>query len=157
MTNAVFADFTLCCLKRFTDNSKGLSASIFRINSKESGGSTLLRHSRVCILEDSHPCIHRCDNLKSDRFLSHFLKSKIRLIIWFCNISILMRGGMHWFSYTVTLHFKRSRDSSVGIATGWTRIKRQVCEADHSLPFTAEVKYGGAIPPLLNMSSWKSA
>jgi hypothetical protein len=32
-------------------------------------------------------------------------------------------------------------------------IKRPGLEADHSPPSTAEVKNGGAIPPLLNMSS----
>jgi hypothetical protein len=33
-------------------------------------------------------------------------------------------------------------------------IKRQMCEADHTLPFSAGVKNGGAIPPLLHTSSW---
>jgi hypothetical protein len=85
-----------------------------------------------------------------------------------------------------------SRDSSVGIATGWTvgaqfparerdysllhsvqtgsgvhpasypmdtgalypGVKPPVHEADHSLPFVAEVENGGAIPPLPHTSSW---
>jgi hypothetical protein len=36
-------------------------------------------------------------------------------------------------------------------------VKRPGREADHSLPSSAEVKKGGAIPPLPNMSSWLSA
>jgi hypothetical protein len=36
-------------------------------------------------------------------------------------------------------------------------IKRQEREADHSPPSSAEVKNGGAIPPLLRMSSWRGA
>jgi hypothetical protein len=37
------------------------------------------------------------------------------------------------------------------------RIKREGCEADHSLPSSAEVKNGEAITPLLHTSSWRSA
>jgi hypothetical protein len=33
-------------------------------------------------------------------------------------------------------------------------VKRPGCEADHSPPSSAEVKNGGAIPPLPHMSSW---
>jgi hypothetical protein len=43
------------------------------------------------------------------------------------------------------------RDSSVGIAmaAGWTTgVKRPGSEADHSPPSSAEVKNGGAMPPL---------
>jgi hypothetical protein len=36
-------------------------------------------------------------------------------------------------------------------------VKRLGREADHSLPSRAEVKNGGAIPPLHRMSSWHSA
>jgi hypothetical protein len=36
-------------------------------------------------------------------------------------------------------------------------IKQQGREADHSYPSSAEVKNGGAIPPLLHRSSWRSA
>jgi hypothetical protein len=36
-------------------------------------------------------------------------------------------------------------------------IKLQGREADHSPPSSAEVKEGGAIPPLLHMSSWHTA
>jgi hypothetical protein len=36
-------------------------------------------------------------------------------------------------------------------------IKRQGREADHSPSTTAEVKKGGATPPLPHMSSWQSA
>jgi hypothetical protein len=36
-------------------------------------------------------------------------------------------------------------------------VKRPGREADHSPPSSAEVKNGGAIPPLPNMSSWHSA
>jgi hypothetical protein len=35
--------------------------------------------------------------------------------------------------------------------------KRPGREADHSSPSSAEVKNGGAIPPLPHMSSWHSA
>jgi hypothetical protein len=37
------------------------------------------------------------------------------------------------------------------------RLKRPGREADHSPPSSAEVKNGGAIPPLPYMSSWHSA
>jgi hypothetical protein len=37
------------------------------------------------------------------------------------------------------------------------RLKRPGSEAGHSLPFSAKVKNGGAIPPLIHMSSWHSA
>jgi hypothetical protein len=75
-----------------------------------------------------------------------------------------------------------SRDSSVGIATGYglhgpgsipgrvsflsysrrpdhpevgsTGVKRQRRESDHSPPSSAEVKKAGAIPPLPHASSW---
>jgi hypothetical protein len=91
-------------------------------------------------------------------------------------------------SFTVHYHSPRSRDSSFGIATGWTAlvrfpavqdfsllhsaqtgsgaqwlpgaisqgVNRQGHEADHSPPSSAEVKKGGAIPPLPHMSSWHS-
>jgi hypothetical protein len=36
-------------------------------------------------------------------------------------------------------------------------VKRQGRKADHSPPSIAEVKKGGAIPPLSRMSSWHSA
>jgi hypothetical protein len=36
-------------------------------------------------------------------------------------------------------------------------VKRQGHEADHSPPSNAEVKNGGAIPPVLHMSSWHNA
>jgi hypothetical protein len=36
-------------------------------------------------------------------------------------------------------------------------VKRQGPEADHSPPSSAEVKNGGAIPPLPHMFSWHSA
>jgi hypothetical protein len=64
---------------------------------------------------------------------------------------------MPWFIYTVTLYFKVSRDSSVGITTGWTGIKRPRREADHLPACTAEVKNAVAIPPLPSMSSWHNA
>jgi hypothetical protein len=35
-------------------------------------------------------------------------------------------------------------------------VKRQGREVDHSPPTSADVKNGGAIPPLLRMSSWRS-
>jgi hypothetical protein len=38
-----------------------------------------------------------------------------------------------------------------------TGVKRLGREADHSPPFCAEVKNGGAIPPFPHMSSWHSA
>jgi hypothetical protein len=38
-----------------------------------------------------------------------------------------------------------------------TGVKRQRREADHSPPFNGEVKEGGVIAPLSNMSSWHSA
>jgi hypothetical protein len=34
-------------------------------------------------------------------------------------------------------------------------IKRQGCEADHSPPSSAEVKNGGAIPPLPDTFLWR--
>jgi hypothetical protein len=37
------------------------------------------------------------------------------------------------------------------------RVKRPGREADHSLPSSAEVKNGGATPPLPHMPSWRSA
>jgi hypothetical protein len=36
-------------------------------------------------------------------------------------------------------------------------VKMPVREADHSPPSSAEVKNGGAIPPLSHMSSWHGA
>jgi hypothetical protein len=36
-------------------------------------------------------------------------------------------------------------------------VKRPGFEADHSPPASAEVKDGGAIPPLSHMSSWYDA
>jgi hypothetical protein len=36
-------------------------------------------------------------------------------------------------------------------------VKGQGREADHSLPSSAEVKNGGAIPPLPSTSSWRGA
>jgi hypothetical protein len=36
-------------------------------------------------------------------------------------------------------------------------VKRPGRESDHSLPSSAEVKNGGAIPPLPHTSSWRSA
>jgi hypothetical protein len=36
-------------------------------------------------------------------------------------------------------------------------LKKPGCEADHSPPSSAEVKNGGAIPPLPCMTSWHSA
>jgi hypothetical protein len=36
-------------------------------------------------------------------------------------------------------------------------VKRPVREADHSLPSSAEVKNGGAVPPLTHTSSWCGA
>jgi hypothetical protein len=36
-------------------------------------------------------------------------------------------------------------------------VKRQEREADHLPPSSAEVKKGGAIPPLPHISSWRSA
>jgi hypothetical protein len=36
-------------------------------------------------------------------------------------------------------------------------VKQQGYEADYSPPSSAEIKHGGAIPPLLNMSSWCGA
>jgi hypothetical protein len=36
-------------------------------------------------------------------------------------------------------------------------LKRPAREADYSPPFNAEVKNGGAIPPLPHISSWLSA
>jgi hypothetical protein len=41
--------------------------------------------------------------------------------------------------------------ASCPIRTGWISPRR---EADHSSPTSAEVKNGGAIPPLPHMSSW---
>jgi hypothetical protein len=35
--------------------------------------------------------------------------------------------------------------------------KQLECEANHILPSSAKVKNGGAVPPLLHMSSWHSA
>jgi hypothetical protein len=37
------------------------------------------------------------------------------------------------------------------------RVKRQGSEADHSPPSSAEVKNGGAMPPLPHKSSWHNA
>jgi hypothetical protein len=37
------------------------------------------------------------------------------------------------------------------------RVKRLGLEADHSFPYNAEVKNGGAMPPLRNTLSWCSA
>jgi hypothetical protein len=34
-----------------------------------------------------------------------------------------------------------------------TGVQRQVCEADHSHPSNAEVKNGGAVPPLPNINA----
>jgi hypothetical protein len=36
-------------------------------------------------------------------------------------------------------------------------VRRPGCEADHSLPSSAEVKNGGAVPPVPHMSSWRGA
>jgi hypothetical protein len=36
-------------------------------------------------------------------------------------------------------------------------VKRLECEADHSPLSSAEVKNGGAVPPILHMSSWHGA
>jgi hypothetical protein len=45
----------------------------------------------------------------------------------------------------------------MGIAGFSTGVKRQGHEADHSLPPRAEVKNGGAIPPLLHTCSGSDA
>jgi hypothetical protein len=41
-------------------------------------------------------------------------------------------------------------------ALSW-EVKWPECEADHSPPSSAEVKNGGAIPPLPDISSWHGA
>jgi hypothetical protein len=46
-----------------------------------------------------------------------------------------------------------SRLGTGAISTG---VKRSGREADYLSPFSAEVKNGGAIPPLISMSSWYS-
>jgi hypothetical protein len=43
------------------------------------------------------------------------------------------------------------------LCSAYRGVKRQGREADYPLPFSAEVKKGGAIPPLPHMSSWHSA
>jgi hypothetical protein len=51
----------------------------------------------------------------------------------------------------------RLRGSPSLLSNGCRGLKRQKREADHSPPSGAEIKKGGAIPPLPNMSSWNSA
>jgi hypothetical protein len=103
--------------------------------------------------------------------------------------------GRGMMQNTHTYMYIGSRDSSVGVATGWTAglripagvkissaaqrpnllwgppsllfngyrrlfprgINRPGREADHLPPSCAEVKNGGAIPPLPHISSWHSA
>jgi hypothetical protein len=54
---------------------------------------------------------------------------------------------------------RRPRRSPIYWVPGalYPEVKRQGREADHLPPSSAEVKNGGAIPPLLHMSSWHSA
>jgi hypothetical protein len=44
-----------------------------------------------------------------------------------------------------------------GPKADYLRVTRPGREADHSPPSSAEVKNGGAVPPLLHMSSWHGA
>jgi hypothetical protein len=46
---------------------------------------------------------------------------------------------------------------SIGTWIDFPEVKRQGREAEKSLPSIAEVKNGGAIPPLLHVSSWRDA
>jgi hypothetical protein len=59
--------------------------------------------------------------------------------------SVQTESGAHPASY------------SMGTWGNFLGMKRLGLEADHSLPFNAEVKNGGAIPPLSHMSLWNSA
>jgi hypothetical protein len=45
----------------------------------------------------------------------------------------------------------------VGMGTLFSGVKQPRCKSDHSPPFTAEVKNGGAIPSLPHLYSWHSA
>jgi hypothetical protein len=42
-----------------------------------------------------------------------------------------------------------------GTGGSFSGVKRPGCEADHSAPFSVEVKKGGAIPSLSHASSWR--
>jgi hypothetical protein len=45
----------------------------------------------------------------------------------------------------------------MGIGGSSPEVNRPVRETDHSLPSSAEVKNGVAVPPLLHTSTWHSA
>jgi hypothetical protein len=62
------------------------------------------------------------------------------------------------------IRFRAVQDFSVlrNVQTGsganrYPELKRQGHEADHLPPSGAELKNGGAIPPLTHMSSWHTA
>jgi hypothetical protein len=59
--------------------------------------------------------------------------------------SVQTDSGAHQVSYPM------------GTGGSFPGVKWQGREADHSPPSSAEVKKGGAIPPLTHMSSWHNA
>jgi hypothetical protein len=61
------------------------------------------------------------------------------------DFSILHSSGAHPASY------------AMGTGDDFPWVKRPGREADHSPPSSAEVKNGGAIPPLSHMPSWHRA
>jgi hypothetical protein len=50
-----------------------------------------------------------------------------------------------------------ARTYTMGVVGFSPEVKRPECESDHSQPFSAEIKNGGTIPPLLHTTSWCGA
>jgi hypothetical protein len=69
------------------------------------------------------------------------------------------RQGKGFFSFLPRPNRLRGHLASypVGIGDFSPWVKRPEREADHSPPYSAEVKNGGAIPPRSHMSSWRGA
>jgi hypothetical protein len=68
--------------------------------------------------------------------------------------------GKKFFSSTITARSALGpTQSSIQWLPGvvFPGLKRQRRESDHSPPSSAEVKNGGAIPPLPHTSSWRGA
>jgi hypothetical protein len=63
-------------------------------------------------------------------------------------------GTRYFFVFTATRLVLRPTQLPIQRVPG---VKRPVCEADDSPPSSAEVKNGGAMPPVPHMSSLRSA
>jgi hypothetical protein len=70
--------------------------------------------------------------------------------------SIPFRGKIFLFSIKLisSLGSTKPPIQSVGTGTLSSGVKRPGQETDHSPPCNVEVKIGGVIPPLVQMSSW---